>query len=61
MRLSKISLACLMATSGLSLSPIATADTTDGFEFHGYFRAGAIFSVEDDLKRAKISSDKKRP
>ncbi len=58
MRLSKISLACLMATSGLSLSPIATADTTDGFEFHGYFRAGAIFSVEDDLKRAKFPATK---
>lgn len=58
MKLSKVSLACLMATSGLTFSQLSSAETTDGFEFHGYFRAGSIFSVEDDLKRAKFPATK---
>jgi len=58
MKLSNLSLACLLATTGLSASHLANADTTDGFEFHGYFRAGVLFSVEDDLKRAKFPATK---
>ncbi|WP_210449572.1 carbohydrate porin [Vibrio crassostreae] len=58
MKLSKLTLACLVATAGLSTVPAAYAEKSDGFEFHGYFRAGALFSVEDDLKRAKFPATK---
>ncbi|WP_375748679.1 carbohydrate porin [Vibrio sp. HN007] len=58
MKLSKVSLACLLATAGVSMAPAASAETTDGFEFHGYFRAGVLFSVEDDLKRSKFPASK---
>ena len=58
MKLSKLSLACMIAASGLSFSQLAAAENKDGFEFHGYFRAGAIFSTEDDLKRAKYPATK---
>jgi len=53
MKLSNLTLACLLATSGLSAASIANAGTTDGFEFHGYFRAGVLASADDDFKRAK--------
>ncbi len=58
MKLSKLSLACMIAASGLSFSQLAAAENKDGFEFHGYFRAGAIFSTQDDLKRAKYPATK---
>lgn len=58
MKVSKLALACLLATSGLSVTQSASAATKDGIEFHGYFRAGALFSVEDDMKRAKFPAQK---
>jgi len=51
MKLSKLTLACLLATSTLSATN-AYADVTDGFEFHGYFRSGVLLSAEDDFKRS---------
>lgn len=58
MKLSKLTLACLSAVTAMATAPTVFAETTDGFEFHGYFRAGALFSVEDDLKRAKFPATK---
>ena len=50
MKLSKITLACLLATSGVSLSNTASAGITEGFEFGGYVREGLFFSAENDYK-----------
>lgn len=58
MKLSKLTLACFSAVTSMAVVPSVYAETTDGFEFHGYFRAGALFSVEDDLKRAKFPASK---
>lgn len=58
MKLSKITLACLLATSGLSLSGAANAGETEGFEFHGYFRAGVLTSAEHDFKRSNFAGQK---
>lgn len=60
MKLSKLTLACLVATAGLSTVPTAYAEKSDGFEFHGYFRAGVLFSENDDFKRAKFPASKER-
>ncbi|MGR5319696.1 carbohydrate porin [Vibrio sp. DNB22_19_1] len=60
MKLSKLTLACLVATAGLSAAPVVHAEKSDGFEFHGYFRAGALFSENDDFKRAKFPASKER-
>ncbi|CAK3729038.1 maltoporin [Vibrio sp. 10N.286.55.E10] len=60
MKLSKLTLACLVATAGLSTVPAAYAEKSDGFEFHGYFRAGVLFSENDDFKRAKFPASKER-
>ncbi|WED23885.1 carbohydrate porin [Vibrio sp. JC009] len=46
MKLSKIALSCLIATSGLSVAELAMAE--EGFEFHGSFRAGVLVSEDDD-------------
>lgn len=59
MKLSKLTLACLIATTGVTSLP-AFAEKSQGFEFHGYFRAGALFSENDDLKRAKYPASKER-
>ncbi len=59
MKLSKLTLACLIATTGATSLP-ALAEKSEGFEFHGYFRAGAIFSENDDMKRAKFPASKER-
>ncbi|UJF18402.1 carbohydrate porin [Vibrio sp. SS-MA-C1-2] len=34
------------------------SQSSHGFEFHGYFRAGVLASVEDDFKRAKFPASK---
>lgn len=60
MKLSKLTLACLVATAGLSAAPSAYAEKSDGFEFHGYFRAGVLYSKNDDYKRAKFPASKER-
>ncbi|MCJ2376294.1 carbohydrate porin [Vibrio sp. ZSDZ34] len=61
MKLSKLSLACLVAAGGLSLSPVAMSEeNTQGFEFHGYFRAGALYSSNDDFKRSKFPATKEK-
>ncbi|MEE1673533.1 carbohydrate porin [Agarivorans aestuarii] len=57
MKLSKLSLACLAAVSSLSLSGGANA-STEGFEFHGYFRAGLLTSAENDFKKANFAGQK---
>jgi len=49
MKLSKLTVACLVALSGVSLSNVVNASTSiDGFEFSGYFRYGTYTSVEND-------------
>ncbi|ASU22007.1 maltoporin [Vibrio qinghaiensis] len=60
MKLSKLTLACLVATAGLSAAPVVHAEKSDGFEFHGYFRAGALYSKNDDFKRSKFPASKER-
>lgn len=60
MKLSKLTLACLVATAGLSAAPIVHAEKSDGFEFHGYFRSGVLFSKNDDWKRSKFPASKER-
>lgn len=52
MKLSKLTVACLLATSGLSVTGAANAEVTDGLEFHGSFRSGVTLSAENDFKRA---------
>ena len=50
MKLSKITLACLMATSAISVSTAVNAEITQDFEFGGYVREGIILSAENDYK-----------
>ncbi|WP_413700268.1 carbohydrate porin [Psychromonas sp. KJ10-10] len=50
MKLSKITLACLLATSGVSISSLANAEITQEYEFGGYVRTGLYYSVENDYK-----------
>jgi maltoporin len=50
MKLSKLTIACLLATSGMSLSTAAYAEITQDFEFGGYVREGVLFSAENDYK-----------
>jgi maltoporin len=52
MKLSKLTVACLLATSGLSVTSAANAGVTDGLEFHGSFRSGVLLSADNDFKRA---------
>jgi len=58
MKISKVSLACLLALS--TQATAVMAETEDGFEFHGYFRAGVLASAENDFKRAKFPASKER-
>lgn len=58
MKLSKLTLACLLATSTLPVTNSANAAATEGFEFHGYFRAGTLMSVENDFKRSNYAGTK---
>ncbi|MGB5446619.1 MAG: carbohydrate porin [Psychromonas sp.] len=51
MKLSKLTLACLVATSGLSVTHIANAEVTEDIEFHGSFRAGVLTSDDDEYQR----------
>lgn len=60
MKLSKLTLACLVATASLSAAPVVHAEKSDGFEFHGYFRTGALYSKNDDFKRSKFPASKER-
>ncbi|MGY5450386.1 carbohydrate porin [Agarivorans sp. MS3-6] len=57
MKLSKLTLACLAAVSSLSVTGTAAA-ATEGFEFHGYFRAGVLLSAENDFKKANFAGQK---
>ena len=50
MKLSKITLACLLATSSLATNA-AYAETSEDIEFHGSFRAGVLTSDDDDWQR----------
>lgn len=51
MKLSKLTVACLLATSGLSVTSAANAGVTEGLEFHGSFRSGVTLSADNDFKR----------
>ncbi|WP_435237590.1 carbohydrate porin [Psychromonas sp. PT13] len=51
MKLSKITLACLLATSGLGIAHVANAAASEDFEFHGSFRAGVLTSSDDEYQR----------
>ncbi|USD67059.1 carbohydrate porin [Vibrio sp. SCSIO 43136] len=59
MKLSKLTLAFLAASAGMASLP-TFAEKSDGFEFHGYFRAGALYSKNDDFKRSKFPASKER-
>ena len=58
MKLSKLTLACLVATAGLSTVPAVHAEKSDGFEFHGYFRAG-FYSVKMMILNVQSSQHQK--
>ena len=58
MKLSKITLACLLATTGLTISNTASADIAYDFEFGGYFRVGTLLSVENDFKKSGFVGQK---
>ncbi|CAM3682764.1 Maltoporin precursor [Vibrio aerogenes CECT 7868] len=60
MKLSNLTMACLVATASLSAVPAAYAEKSDGFEFHGYFRALGLYSKNDDFKRSKFPASKER-
>ena len=51
MKLSKITLACLLATSGFAATNVAHGATSEDIEFHGSFRAGVLTSDDDDWER----------
>ncbi|KJY86935.1 maltoporin [Vibrio neptunius] len=59
MKLSKLTFACLAISTGFTSLP-TFAEQSDGFEFHGYFRAGVLFSKNDDFKRSKFPGSKER-
>ncbi|NUY57728.1 carbohydrate porin [Salinivibrio sp. EAGSL] len=59
MKISKISLAILAVSAGFASLP-SFAEKSDGFEFHGYFRAGSLFSENDEFKRSKFPGSKER-
>jgi maltoporin len=52
MKLSKIALSLLVATSGLATTDMVQAAADESLEFHGSFRAGVLVSKEDDYQRA---------
>ncbi|WP_026971069.1 carbohydrate porin [Aliagarivorans marinus] len=56
MKLKALSIACSAAFAACAISPSAMA--LDGFEFHGYFRTGTLFSVENDLNQAAFPGSK---
>jgi maltoporin len=60
MKLSKLTVACLLATSGFSVTSAANAATTDGLEFHGSFRSGVLLSAEKDFKRVAFPATKEK-
>ncbi|MGR5220337.1 carbohydrate porin [Vibrio parahaemolyticus] len=60
MKLSKVSLACLMAGLSVTGTNAIASENTQGFEFHGYFRAGALFSKNNDWKRSNFPATKEK-
>jgi maltoporin len=51
--------ACIIVVTVMAWLP-APAETSEGFEFHGYFRAVGLFSQDDDWKRSKFPASKER-
>lgn len=58
MKLSKLSIACLLATSGLSVSGAAHSAITQQLEFNGYVRTGVFVSTENDYKKSGFIGQK---
>lgn len=58
MKLSKLTIACLLATTGLSVSGAANAAITENMEFHGYVREGVFLSYENDFKESGFVGQK---
>lgn len=58
MKISKLNLACMVAMFGLSAPAAYSAENTEGFKFGGYFRQGALFSVENDFKDSDFIAQK---
>ncbi len=58
MKLSKLSLACVLAATGLSVSGTADAYSHETFEFNGYFRQGVLLSAENDFKQSNFAGQK---
>ncbi|WP_026971068.1 carbohydrate porin [Aliagarivorans marinus] len=56
MKLKALSIACSAALVAGTFAPSAMA--LEGFEFHGYFRSGTLFSVENDLNQAAFPGSK---
>ena len=59
MKLTKMSLAFLAVSAGMTSVP-TYAEKSEGFEFHGYFRAGVLLEANDDFKRSKFPASKER-
>jgi maltoporin len=59
MKLTKMSLAFLAVSAGMTSMP-TYAEKSQGFEFHGYFRAGVLLNANDDFKRSQFPGSKER-
>ncbi|WP_026971070.1 carbohydrate porin [Aliagarivorans marinus] len=56
MKLKALSLACATAMATGAFTNVAAAE--ESFGFHGYFRSGTLFSVENDLNQAPFPGSK---
>ncbi|WP_030070720.1 carbohydrate porin [Halomonas alkaliantarctica] len=59
MKLTKMTLAFMAVSTGMISMP-TYAEKSEGFEFHGYFRAGVLLDANDDFKRSKFPGSKER-
>ncbi|ANO33386.1 maltoporin [Vibrio breoganii] len=58
MKMSKVALGLVTALTGLAVAPTVLANPVEGFEYHGYFRAGVLMSAENDFKRSNFAGQK---
>ncbi|NLS14058.1 carbohydrate porin [Vibrio sp. SM6] len=58
MKFSKVHLSCLLALAGATTPAVSFAEDAEAFEFNGYFRQGALYSVENDFKDSDFVAQK---
>ncbi|MDF2155186.1 carbohydrate porin [Vibrio sp. CAU 1672] len=54
----RITTTALCIATVLGMPSLASANQTEGFEFHGYFRTGIMLSSENDFKRSNYAGQK---